>query len=93
MTKQQEKEYLEGNGYFNMKEIPGRGLCGMSYFMFTVAIIYGLNESGYIGRYCYQNEEEAQAAFDKWNGKGDPDGNWIKHKGSREYSNPKLNTL
>lgn len=92
MKKDQGKKYLENSGYFNLKEIPGRGLCGMAYFFFTVAILYGLDEDGYMGRYCYHNEEEAQAAFDKWDGKDDPDGNWIKHKGVREYRNPHFKT-
>jgi hypothetical protein len=79
---------LEGNGYFNYREIEGRGVCAMAYFFFTVAILYGLTDEWIEGRYCFETEAEAQKSFDEWDGVGDPTGNWIKHKGVREYSNP-----
>jgi len=82
------EKIIAGNGYFSFKEIPGRGLCALSYFFFTVGILYNLDEEGYGGRYCYQSEEEAQKALAEWDGNGNPGGNWIKHKGVREWRNP-----
>ena len=72
---------LEKEGYKHIREIPGRGLCGISIFMFTAGILYNLDESGYSGRWCYHSESEALHALDKWDGVGDPPGNWIKYKG------------
>lgn len=80
---------LESNGYFNLKEIEGRGVCGLLRFMFTVGLCYGLSENEYNGRYCYSNLSDAKEALDNWDGVGDPkDVLWIKHKGiAGEYSN------
>lgn len=79
--------------YHKIKVIDGRGVCALQEFMFTIGIIYGLNELGYEGRYCYPKERMADAvlAYEIWDGKSDPPGPWIKHKGSVEYSNPELN--
>lgn len=88
MTKEKLIRYLTETGYFNIRHIEGRGLCAMSHMIFTVAIVYDLDYEGYSGRYCFHNEQEAQHAFDKWDGKEDPSGNWIKHKGIKNYRNP-----
>lgn len=84
------KEFLESQGYYDIREIRGRGLCGLYRFIFTVGLCYGLDEYSYKGRYCFDSASEAKKAIDTWDGKEDPDGDWIKHKGSVEYSNPKL---
>jgi len=84
------QEIIQENGYLYCREIPGRGLCGLKRFMFTSAIVYGLDADGYTGRWCYELAE-AKAAFLEWDGIGDPPGDWIKHKGqSGEYKNPEL---
>jgi hypothetical protein len=77
-------------GYQNVREVEGRGLCGIRRFMFTSAIVYGLDDTGYAGRWCYETMREAEREFEKWNGIGDPGGDWIKHKGLVEYKNPNL---
>ena len=83
MTQEQLIKKLEREGYHHIKEIPGRGLCGLMQFVFTVGLCYGIGEHGYEGRYCYPNEEAANAyiAFQIWGGKDDPQGKWIVHKG------------
>lgn len=89
MTAQQELfEILESQGYTDLKQLDGRGIVGLHQFLFTTGLIYGLDESRYIGRYCFEREYEARAALDQWDGINDPSGNWIKHKGRIEYSNP-----
>ncbi len=89
MTQKQIIKVLEGEGYFDIRWIENVGLCGLYRFAFTVGLIYGLTESIYVGRYCYENLSDAKEALSTWNGKRDPsDSNWIKHKGSIEYSNP-----
>lgn len=80
---------LNEQGYFELKEIPGRGLCGLFQFLFTVGLVYGIDEGGYKGRWCYPTLDEARIALKYWDGAQDPIGNWIKYKGEDgERSNP-----
>lgn len=91
MTKKVLYEKLTEFGYFNLREVPGRGLCGLHEFLFTIGLIENLDEIGYSGRYCYDKVDAQQAldALNKWDGKEDPKGNWIKYKGEKgEYNNP-----
>ena len=93
MTKEKFIAYLESEGYFSTKEIPGRGYVGLCRFAFTIGLVYGLDVTGYEGRYCYSNLIDATIALATWTGEGDPqDDSWIKHKGyAGEYSNPLKN--
>ncbi len=89
MNKEELIAYLETEGYRQIIEIPGRGLCGLMRFAFTTGLVYGLKEMSYEGRYCYPNSLDAFIALREWTGEGDPqDSDWIKHKGKVEYSNP-----
>lgn len=81
-------EALAREGYEHLKEIEGRGLCGIRRFIFTVGVCYGLNEFNYAGRFCFNNYSEALSELNKWDGICDIGGDWIKHKGEVEYSNP-----
>lgn len=82
---------LEDEGYTHLTTIPGRGVCGLHRFVFTSGLVYGLDETGYSGRYCYETIYEARVALQNWNGVNDPSGDWIKHKGEAgEWSNPNL---
>ena len=85
-------EMLKREGYYNVKEIPGRGLCGLREFITTIGLVEGLTESGYSGRYCYPKNRiyVTIVALETWDGKDDPIGNWLVYKGERgEYRNPK----
>jgi hypothetical protein len=86
--------YLETQGYMKIKEIPGKGLCGLREFLFTVGLCHDLEEHGFGGRWCYAKEGAVNAvlAIDLWNGDDDPPGPWIKYKGKTEYNNPKTET-
>lgn len=75
------KLLLEREGYFDLKEVPGRGICGLRKFMFTWGLLWGLDESGYRGRWCYDNLAEPITALRIWDGIGDPKYKWIKYKG------------
>jgi hypothetical protein len=76
------------NGYMYLVYVPGRGICGIQRMAFTVGLFYGLGETCYQGRYCYETMAEAIADLLTWDGTGDPSGDWIKHKGGTgEYSN------
>lgn len=74
-------KYLKTEGYFEFRKVPNHGICGLQKFVFTTGIIIGLNPNGYYGRYCYSNEHEASDELKKWDGSGDPKGNWLKYKG------------
>ncbi len=78
---------LESMLYSNVKELPGRGLCGIMPMAFTTGLCYGMDLSGLEGRYCFEHRSEAIQALATWDGTGDPSGNWIKHKGYTEYRN------
>lgn len=72
---------------------PKVGLCGIRRLLFTVGLWYNIEYGGKAGapegRYCYHTMAEAVAAFNEWDGEGDPPGDWIKHKGSRgEWFHP-----
>lgn len=84
---------VESEGYFNCKVLPNRGIVGLYRYVFTIGLTYGIREYDYEGRYCFESLSEAKEALDKWDGVGDPSGNWIKHKGNIEYSNPKKQTV
>ena len=69
-------EYLESEGYENIRELSdGRIICTFD-FLFTRAIIVDATWDGYGDRYCYPDREEAAREIRKWDGKGDPGGNW-----------------
>ena len=79
-------------GYIEYRAIPGRGLCAISEFMFTVGLVVGIKENSYHKRYCYSKPEGILNAFVDlltWDGEGDPKGSWVKCKGKDgEYRNP-----
>lgn len=82
---------LEKEGYREIREVPGRGLCGLFNFMFTLGLVVGLDSVGYKFRYCYPHEKafEAIVALKLWDGIGDPSGSWIKRKGDGgDFLNP-----
>lgn len=72
------------NKFIGIKYIEGRGYCGLLRYMFTFGIVYGIDATGYSGRWCYPVDcvTECVNAFNKWDGVGDPDGPWIKYKGA-----------
>jgi hypothetical protein len=84
---------LKKNDYYYLRYIPNRGICGLQRMLFTVGLFYGLDYFSKEGRYCFTCLTEAKAALKDWDGIGDPDGMWLKHKGeSGEYDNSTLNT-
>ena len=80
---------LRAEGYYNIKAVPGNGVCALFKFAFTTGLVIGIDDIGYHGRYCYSNRQDAIDALNSWDGQGDPSGNWIKYKGEGgERSNP-----
>jgi hypothetical protein len=54
------------------------GICCLFRFFYTWAILSGLNQFGYEDRWCYATREKAKAAYDAWDGSGEPQG-WHRH--------------
>jgi len=73
---------LNAEGYKRCVILPGGQLAGIMPQLFTTALCVGLDEYGYRTRFCYERKEDAIAALDAWDGKGDPPGPWIKEKPS-----------
>jgi hypothetical protein len=71
---------LEANGYMEIRRFASGELGALHPQLFTVAVVVGLHDTGYRTRYCYEHFNDAQAALQAWNGKGDPPGPWIKQK-------------
>lgn len=72
-----------GEDYFDTKEIPGKGKCGIAMQVYTVGLFCGIDEEGnYSGRYCYHSLLDAREALKEWDGlTSDPPGEWIVAKG------------
>jgi hypothetical protein len=88
MITEELKQVLADEGYKHMKEVPGRGVCGVMKFMFTYGLVYGIDMMGYKGRWCFGSELEAVYALEIWTGAGDPKGRWIKFKGEGGERSP-----
>lgn len=66
------------------------GICCLHRFMFTWAILAGMNNWGYEDRWCYPDRDKALAAYAAWDGCGEP-GGWHRHPDSgrrREDGDP-----
>lgn len=82
------KEWCKENNYSEVKEIKGVW-CGVSRFIFTTAIVVGLDEYEYNHRYCFPRNSEAIESFKTYSDPtAAPSGNWIKRKGEGAYENP-----
>jgi len=85
-------DFLTNEGYFDVREIPGHGYCGLHRMMFTVGLFVMMDRGGYDGRYCYPDLRSAIDGIREWDGVGHPPGPWIKYKGSKgDFGNPREN--
>jgi hypothetical protein len=75
-------EFLNENGYTNIKAMQDGTCCAIQRQLYTAAIVVGLDRGGYKRRYCYERECDAREALMQWAGAGDPPGPWIKEKPS-----------
>ena len=81
---------LEKEDYTNVRWIEGLGYCGLRRFIFTTGLCYGLDETGFEGRWCYERFTDAKEALKTLAAAGPDDEHWIKYKGNLgEWSNPK----
>jgi len=70
------------NGYDAVRTLPDGRVIGLQRMAFTVGLFVGIGRFGYDSRYCYPPGPEALRGLMAWDGKGDPPGPWIKHKGA-----------
>lgn len=75
---------LRENGYVAWRELNDGRVIGVSPMLYTFGLMVGCDEHGYQYRYCYERAADVRAAFDAWDGTGDPPGPWIKRKGLGE---------
>lgn len=71
---------LDECGYLDVRILPNRRYAAVRQFMFTHAILVGKigNRIGYDDRWCYADRASAKAAFEAWDGCGEPTG-WTRH--------------
>lgn len=87
-VKMEIKEFLTDQGYAFLREVPGRGWCGIRRMLFTWGLFHGMTAYGIGGRYCYDSLADARNALIIWDGAADPPGRWVKHFGDGgEYCN------
>lgn len=60
-------------GYGQLREVEGRGWCGLKRYMYTFGLCLGLDETGMKGRICFDTEANAALFFNKWDGKELPE--------------------
>jgi len=63
-----EQLVLAGHGYTNLRKVNGL-VCGIMRFIYTVGVCYGLDETGYVGRYCFDTHQNAALFLGEWDGK------------------------
>jgi hypothetical protein len=54
-------------GYREIRLIDGE-YCGLLRFIYTVGVCYGLDETGYRGRFCFDNHLDASLFLADWDG-------------------------
>lgn len=74
-----EKSLLE-MGYTHLYII-GDEAVGVLDFMYTTAIVVGLDKNQYRGRYCYESRQDAVKALLEWKDTGVGPVGYIKFKG------------
>lgn len=78
------------NGYRELRTLNG-ALCGLRDFLFTTGLVVNLSYESYERRYCFEHRADALNALLTWDGRGHPDGPWIKCKGAWiDLLNPNL---
>lgn len=65
-------EILNENGYLHIKYVEGWGWCAIQYFIFTVGVCFGLDETGRAGRFCFADLQSAMSFYQDWDGTTQP---------------------
>jgi hypothetical protein len=67
--------------YRDFRKLPDGRYIGTLRLLYHWTIHVDIDFGGYADRYCFKNYALARAAFDAWDGTGDPD-YWHNHPGS-----------
>lgn len=73
--------HANSHDYFHLKTFSDGSQAALHRFLYTTAILSGLNHWGYEDRWCYSDTGSAKEALDKWDGSGEPEG-WHRHPAS-----------
>ena len=69
LTRHQEiMTIAQREGYIGVCWIRDRGVCGILRQAYSVGVFYGLCESGYDGRFCFNTELNALLFLKDWDG-------------------------
>lgn len=60
--------FLVDEGYSNIHEIDGM-VCATLRFIYTVGVVYGIDWTGYRGRFCFESQQCAELFLKDWDGK------------------------
>lgn len=64
--------------YPDFRQLPDGRFIGVMRLLFHWTMHVDIHPVGYEDRYCFETYELAKAAFDDWDGTGDPEG-WHRH--------------
>ena len=70
----------EEEGLVDLRVAAGQ-VCAVKRFLYTTAVMVGLQPYRYERRYCYEHEADAREALAAWTSGEHPPGPWIKCKG------------
>lgn len=77
---EKQRAHAAENHYADIQRKGDAGIVCIARFMFTHAILSGLNDWGYEDRWCYSSYEKARAALDAWDGlDGTEPAGWHRH--------------
>jgi hypothetical protein len=85
------EDFLNYAGYQFVRQLPTGVWVGIRPMLYTTGLFVGLDETGYVSRYCYEHFRDAVTDCLSWTGVGDPPGQWIKHKPSNRMNPNWLN--
>lgn len=63
---------LEYHGYKNIRFVNNMH-CGIMRMIYTVGLFYGLDDTGYSGRFCFDTEQNAELFLETWDGETVPE--------------------
>ena len=66
------EQTLTENGYEEIRIINGM-VCGIHRFIYTCGVCYGLDDTGYVGRYCFDSAGYASLFLRDWDGLTTPE--------------------
>lgn len=64
---------LTRNGYKELREVIPGYWCGIHRFMYTCGVCCGLDETGYLNRFCFDTWQNASLFLKDWDGHTPPE--------------------